>query len=205
MRKQFEFQKQFYFKQFSLALVHSFNVKNQLIILCYVFTVPAYCASIRLEYLIPYISLIVRVFANGPRDLGSIPGRVIPKTQKMLLDAILLNTQDYKVRVKWSNPGKGVSPSPTPWCSSYRKGSFRVANFLLLYFIIAYTLLVLNRNTWNHTICANYLYQIWIIVCKQIITVKKYEIKKMKRNIKNIIIVTINHLQMNRISVFNDP
>ena len=41
-----------------------------------------------------------RVFANGPGDLGSIPGRVIPKTQKMVLDTALLNTQQYKVRIK---------------------------------------------------------------------------------------------------------
>ena len=40
----------------------------------------------------------VRVFANGPGDLGSIPGRVIPKTLKMELDTTLLNTQHYKVR-----------------------------------------------------------------------------------------------------------
>ena len=46
------------------------------------------------------ISLISRVFANGPGDRGSIPGRVIPKTQKMVLDAALLNTQHYKVRIK---------------------------------------------------------------------------------------------------------
>ena len=42
----------------------------------------------------------VRVFANGPEDLGSIPGRVIPKTLKMELDTTLLNTQHYKVRFK---------------------------------------------------------------------------------------------------------
>ena len=42
----------------------------------------------------------VRVFANGPGDLGSIPGRVIPKTLKMELDTSLLNTQHYKVRFK---------------------------------------------------------------------------------------------------------
>ena len=41
-----------------------------------------------------------RVFANGPGDRGSIPGRVIPKTQKMVLDAALLSTQHYKVRIK---------------------------------------------------------------------------------------------------------
>ena len=46
------------------------------------------------------ISLISRLFANGPGDWGSIPGRVIPKTQKMVLDATLLNTQHYKVRIK---------------------------------------------------------------------------------------------------------
>ena len=38
------------------------------------------------------IGMMVRVFANGPGDLGSIPGRVIPKTQKMVLDASLLNS-----------------------------------------------------------------------------------------------------------------
>ena len=43
---------------------------------------------------------MVRVFTNGPGDLGSIPGRVIPKTQKMVLDATLLNTQHYKVRIE---------------------------------------------------------------------------------------------------------
>ena len=40
------------------------------------------------------------MFANGPGDLGSIPGRVIPKTLKMVLDTSLLNTQQYKVRIK---------------------------------------------------------------------------------------------------------
>ena len=43
---------------------------------------------------------MVKVFANGPGDLGSIPGRVIPKTLKMVLDASLLNTQHYKVWIK---------------------------------------------------------------------------------------------------------
>ena len=46
------------------------------------------------------IGLVGRVFANGPVDLGSIPGRVIPKTVKMVLDTSLLNTQQYKVRMK---------------------------------------------------------------------------------------------------------
>ena len=41
-----------------------------------------------------------RVFANGLGDLGSIPGRVIPKALKMVHDTSLLNTQQYKVRIK---------------------------------------------------------------------------------------------------------
>ena len=43
---------------------------------------------------------MIRMFANGPGDRDSISGRVIPKTQKMVLDAPLLNTQYYKVRIK---------------------------------------------------------------------------------------------------------
>ena len=54
---------------------------------------------------------MIRVFTNGPEDQGKIPHRIIPKTQKMVLDAALLNTQHYKVRMKgkmeqsreWSN------------------------------------------------------------------------------------------------------
>ena len=37
---------------------------------------------------------------NGQGDLGSIQGCVIPKTLKMVLDTSLLNTQQYKVRIK---------------------------------------------------------------------------------------------------------
>ena len=61
-----------------------------------------------------FIGLVSRVFATGPGDLGSIPDRVIPKTFKMVLDTSLFNTQQYKYvsRVSWSNPGKGVVPSP---------------------------------------------------------------------------------------------
>ena len=40
---------------------------------------------------------------------------------------LTLNIIRYVSRVKWSNPRKGVAPSPTPWCSSYWKGSLRVA------------------------------------------------------------------------------
>ena len=46
------------------------------------------------------IRLVGRVFTNGQEDQGSIPGRVIPKTLKIVLDTSLLNTQWYKERIK---------------------------------------------------------------------------------------------------------
>ena len=41
-----------------------------------------------------------RVFLNGPGDRGLIPGRVIPKTSKTVLDISLLNIQQHKVCIK---------------------------------------------------------------------------------------------------------
>ena len=76
------------------------------------------------------IGPVGRVFANGPGDRGSIPGRVIPKTLKkwyLIPPCLTLSIIRYVSRVKWSNPGKGVVPSPTLWCSSYCKRSLQVA------------------------------------------------------------------------------
>ena len=44
--------------------------------------------------------LVRREFANGPGDLGSVPGCIIPKTLKMVVDTSLLNTHRYKIRIK---------------------------------------------------------------------------------------------------------
>ena len=74
------------------------------------------------------IGWVDRVFANGPGDLGLNPGQVIPKTLKRYLipPCLTLSIIRYISRVKWSNPGKGVAPSPTPRCGSYWKGSLLV-------------------------------------------------------------------------------
>ena len=69
------------------------------------------------------IDLMSWVFTNGLGDWGSIPGWVIPKSQKMVHNASWLNPQHYKV---WSNPKTGVVPSPTPRCCTYWKGSLLV-------------------------------------------------------------------------------
>ena len=40
------------------------------------------------------------VFAKAPGDQGSIPGRIISKTLKMVLVTSLFSAQQYKVRIK---------------------------------------------------------------------------------------------------------
>ena len=53
---------------------------------------------------------------------------------------LILNNISYILRVKWSNPGKGVAPCPTSRCSSYWKGSLLVALDYgrQLYFLVIY-------------------------------------------------------------------
>ena len=69
---------------------------HQEITLCFI------VSEIRIQFFSAYrlIGPVGRLFANGPGDLVSIPGRVIPKTLKMVLDTSLLNTQQYKVGIK---------------------------------------------------------------------------------------------------------
>ena len=55
---------------------------------------------LKYDYLKPAHILVGRVFVNDPGDLGWIPGHFIPKALKMVLDDSLLNTQQYKVRIK---------------------------------------------------------------------------------------------------------
>ena len=56
---------------------------------------------------------MVRIFANGAGDQGSIPRRIKTKTQKVVFDADLLNTQYHKVHIKGKveQSRKGVAPS----------------------------------------------------------------------------------------------
>ena len=77
----------------------------------YVCELPAHWPSNRL------IGLVGRVFANGPGDLGSIPGRVIPKTCKMVLDTSLLNTQQYKVGIEGKVEQSRERSSALPYTS----------------------------------------------------------------------------------------
>ena len=64
-----------------------------------------------------YIGQVGKVLANGPGDLCSIPGRVIPKTLKMVLDTYLLNTQQYKIRIKGKVEQSKERSSALPYTS----------------------------------------------------------------------------------------
>ena len=62
----------------------------------------------------------------------------------------------YISRIKWSNPEKGVAPSPTPRCSSHRKGSLLVAlddshqlYFAFTYFIILVGYFLISGNLFH--------------------------------------------------------
>ncbi len=60
---------------------------------------------------------LILFMTNGPEDLGSIPSRVIPKTLKMVLDTTLLNTQQYKVRIKSKVEQSREKSSTLPYTS----------------------------------------------------------------------------------------
>ena len=70
-----------------------------------------------------------RVFANDQEDQSSTPGRVIPKTQKMVLDTALLNTQHYEVQIK------GKVDQSTEWSRAFDVVAIeKGANFNFLLF-----------------------------------------------------------------------
>ena len=92
-----------------------------------------------------------RAFANDPGELGSIIGRVIPKTLKMVLDTSLLNTQQYKVRIEGKVEQSREKKLRHPLhlgVVAIEKGAFRspsttVANFT---FTLLYIASKLNRS-----------------------------------------------------------
>ena len=61
----------------------------------------------------PVTGIMVRVFANDPRDQGSIPGRVIPKAQKWYLIPLwlILSIIRHGSRVSGAIQWKEVYPS----------------------------------------------------------------------------------------------
>ena len=53
-------------------------------------------AGLEIRRRMEIIGQVARVFANGPGDRSSIPGRVIPKTLKMVHDTSLLTLSNIR-------------------------------------------------------------------------------------------------------------
>ena len=81
------------------------------------------------------IGLISWRFTNGPGDRSSIIGQAIPKTQKMILDATLLNTQRYNVRINGKVEQSREWSSTLPYTSkkgALKSPSTKATNFTIL-------------------------------------------------------------------------
>ena len=116
-------------------------------------------------------SLVGRLFTNCLGNLGSTPDRVIPKTLKwyLILPCLTLSNIRYISRVKRSNTGNGVAPSPLPQCSSYWKGILRVALDYGRQLYLLYMASIYNSYLMIIIICLQLCgikcsYLIWIIV-----------------------------------------
>ena len=90
------------------------------------------------------IGQVGRVFASGPEDLGSIPGCIIPKTLKMVLDTSLLNTQQYKVCIK-SKVEQSRERSTVLGVVAIEKGAFWLPSTLVAIYTF-YFYSILNRS-----------------------------------------------------------
>ena len=66
---------------------------------------------------VEHIGLVGTLFVNGSGHLCSILGWVIPKTLKIVLDTSLLNTQQYKVRIKGKVEQSRERSSSLPYTS----------------------------------------------------------------------------------------
>ena len=72
------------------------------------------------------IHWMVRVFTSDPGDhvQPEVESYQIFKRWYLMPPCLTLGIIRYRLRVKWCNPEKGVSPFLTPWCSSHWKGTF---------------------------------------------------------------------------------
>ena len=131
---------------------------------------------------------MVRVFANVIGDWGLIPRQVIPKTQKMVLEASLLNTQHYEVQIKSKveQSRERVALSSTPWCSSCWKGSLQVtldySQPTQLILVMAYVDISYDSVDTEPIALGNYQFIAYAIIYKNISTQGKEIDKKRKKH-----------------------
>ena len=80
----------------------------------------------------PDIDLAVRMFPMAREIWVKSQVESYQRLKKLYLmsSCLTLSIIRFRSRVKWSNPRKGVAPSPTPWCSKLLK---RETTLLLLF------------------------------------------------------------------------
>ena len=106
------------------------------------------------------------LFTNSPGDLGSITGRVISKTMKMVLNASLLKTQHYNVRIKGkvgqSRKRNSVLPFTFVWKLSKRNTSGhpqrRSPNLSYIYIYIYSNIYVYKSHSYIHSSTYTHIY-----------------------------------------------
>ena len=76
-------------------------------------------------YIYIYIYIYINFLLNGPGDQGSISGRLVPQSQKMVAGAAMLNTQHHVIRIKGKVEQFRECSSTLP---SYCKGIPRVTH-----------------------------------------------------------------------------
>ena len=113
-----------------------------------------------LDEILSFSKCIGRVFANGPGDWGSIPGRVIPKIQKMVLDTSMLNTQHYKVRIKGkvAIQGKEWHPHIHVGVVTIEKGTFESPSTMVTNDVYSYMHTFWKFKHYTHTHTPIYIY-----------------------------------------------
>ena len=110
-------------------------------------------------YIYIYVGLVGRVFANGLDDRIPIPDQVIPKAQKIFLDASLLSTQHYEVRIKGKQEEIRERSCALPYSSVknllkrvplshlwQQSSIIYIYIYIYIYIVIAFRMSVLNRE-----------------------------------------------------------
>ena len=70
----------------------------------------------------------------------------------------------YGSRVKWSNLGKEVAPSPTPWCSSCRKGNFGSLSTMITNLLYTHNICLHGQTQVTWKILSVWLFQSCCVV-----------------------------------------
>ena len=94
----------------------------------------------KIQIIYIYIYIYIYILARETWVQSQVESYQRLKKWYLMRSCLTLSIIRYGSRVKWSDPGKGVAPSPTPWCSKLSKrepsGHPRLWSPTLLYLLI---------------------------------------------------------------------